>query len=82
MKEVLDEVMAHAGDDMAVVVKTNMYDGFKSGLQVEECIKVAQEIEKHGVHALVLTAGFVSKAPFTVMGGAMPIKALAHYMNP
>ena len=82
MNEVMAEVMEHAGDDMAVVVKTNMYDGFKSGLKVEECIRIAQEIEKHGVHALVLTAGFVSKAPFTVMGGAMPIKTLAHYMNP
>lgn len=82
MNEVLDEVMRHAGDDMAVVVKTNMYDGFKSGLQVDDCITVAKEIEKHGVHALVLTAGFVSRAPFVVMGGAMPIRTLAHYMNP
>lgn len=82
MEEVLDEVMRHAANDMAVVVKTNMYDGFKAGLKVEDCLKVAQTIERHGVHALVLTAGFVSKAPFTVMGGAMPIKALAHYMNP
>lgn len=80
MNEVLDEVMLHAKDDMAVVVKTNMYDGFKSGMQVGDCITVAQEIEKHGVHALVLTAGFVSKAPMVVMGGAMPIKTLAHYM--
>ena len=60
MNEVMAEVMEHAGDDMAVVVKTNMYDGFKAGLKVEECIRIAQEIEKHGVHALVLTAGFVS----------------------
>ena len=82
MREVLTEVMEHAGDDMAIVVKTNMYDGFKSGLQIDDCITIAKEIEKIGVHALVLTAGFVSKAPFTVMGGAMPIKTLAHYMNP
>ncbi len=82
MNEVLSEVMAHAKDDMAVVVKTNMYDGFKSGMQVEDCITVAKEIEKHGVHGMVLTAGFVSKAPMVVMGGAMPLKTLAHYMNP
>ena len=82
MNEVLDEVMAHAGNDMAVVVKTNMYDGFRKGLGVEDCITVASEIEKHGVHALVLTAGFVSKAPMVVLGGAMPLKTLAHYMNP
>ncbi|MBR6054472.1 MAG: NADH:flavin oxidoreductase [Bacteroidales bacterium] len=82
MNEVLDCVMEHAGNDMAVVVKTNMYDGFKRGLQIDDCIKVAQEIEKHGVHGLVLTAGFVSKAPMVVLGGAMPLKTMTHYMNP
>ncbi len=82
MNEVLDEVMKHAGNDMAVVVKTNMFDGFKSGMQVEDCITVAKEIQKHGVHGMVLTAGFVSKAPMTVLGGAMPLKTMAHYMNP
>jgi len=81
MHEVLDEVMRHARTDMAVVVKTNMYDGFKSGLQVDDCLTVAKAIERHGVHAVVLTAGFVSKAPMVVMGGAMPIKTLAHYMD-
>lgn len=80
MREVMTEVMEHAKDDMAVVVKTNMYDGFKSGMQVDDCITVAKELEKMGVHGLVLTAGFVSKAPMVVMGGAMPIKTLAHYM--
>jgi len=82
MNEVLDEVMAHAGDDMAVVVKTNMFDGFKGGLEEEDCIKVAKEIERHGVHGIILSAGFVSKAPMVILGGAMPLKTLAHYMNP
>lgn len=82
MNEVLDEVMAHAGDDMAVVVKTNMFDGFKGGLQEEDCLKVAKAIERHGVHAIVLSAGFVSKAPMVILGGAMPLRTLAHYMNP
>ncbi|MBP5397014.1 MAG: NADH:flavin oxidoreductase [Bacteroidales bacterium] len=82
MNEVLDEVMKHAGDDMAVIVKTNMFDGFKKGLQVEECLTVAKEIEKHGVHGIVLSAGFVSKAPMVILGGAMPLKTLAWYMNP
>ena len=66
---------------MAVVVKVNMNDGFKGGMQREECIKVCQQLEKLGAHALVLTAGFVSKAPMQVMRGAMPLKTLAHYMD-
>lgn len=81
MREVITKVMKEAKDDMAVVVKTNMYDGFRSGMQVDECIQVAQELERLGVHALVLTAGFVSKAPMEVMRGAMPLKTLAHYMD-
>ena len=82
MNEVLDEVMLHAGSDMAVIVKTNMFDGFKRGLQVDDCITVAKEIEKHKVHGIVLSAGFVSKAPMVILGGAMPLKTLAYYMDP
>lgn len=81
MRLVIEEVMHAAGDDMAVVVKVNMHDGFRRGMQREECIKVAQELERLGVHALVLTAGFVSKAPMEVMRGAMPLKTLRYYMD-
>ncbi len=82
MKEVLREVMLQAGDDMTVVVKTNMFDGFKGGMEIPDCITVAKEIEKCGVHGIVLSAGFVSKAPMQVMGGTMPFKTLSYYMNP
>ena len=81
MRLVIEEVMRAAGDDMAVVVKVNMHDGFRRGMQREECLKVAQELERLGVHALVLTAGFVSKAPMEVMRGAMPLKTLRYYMD-
>lgn len=81
MQEVLSEVIKQAKDDMAVVVKTNMFDGFKGGLELPDCLTIAKEIEKKGVHGIVLSAGFVSKAPMQVMHGAMPIKTLAHYMD-
>lgn len=81
MQEVIREVMQAAGDDMGVVVKMNMHDGFKGGMQRPECLEVARELERLGVHAIVLSAGFVSKAPMEVMRGAMPLKTLAHYMD-
>ena len=81
MQLVIKRVLEVANKEIAVVVKTNMYDGFRSGMQVDECIKVAQELERLGVDALVLTAGFVSKAPMVVMHGAMPLKAMTHYMD-
>lgn len=81
MRQVMHKVMEVAGDDMGVIVKMNMHDGFKRGMQTPECIQVAKELEKLGAHALVLSAGFVSKAPMEVMRGSMPIKTLAYYMD-
>ena len=81
MRLVINEVMRVAGDDMGVVVKMNMHDGFRRGMQRAECLEVAKELERLGVHALVLSAGFVSKAPMEVMRGSMPIKTLRYYMD-
>lgn len=82
MQRVIRRVMEAARDDMGVIVKMNMHDGFCRGMQESECLEVARELERLGVHALVLSAGFVSKAPMEVMRGAMPIRTLAHYMDP
>ncbi len=81
MKMCLDEAMTAAGNDMAVLVKTNMSDGFKGGLETDDCIEVARNIEQCGVHALVLSGGFVSKAPMYVMRGRMPIQSMTYYMK-
>ena len=82
MQRVIRRVLEAAGDDMGVIVKMNMHDGFRRGMQEEECLEVARELERLGVHALVLSAGFVSKAPMEVMRGAMPLRAMTHYMDP
>ena len=80
MNEVLDAVMEHAKDDMAVVVKTNMWDNCWRGISIEEGITVAKEIAKHKVHGIILSGGTVSASPMTILSGAMPYKTLAHYM--
>ena len=77
----MDEVMKAAGNDMAVLVKMNMRDGFKGGMEIDECLEVAKRLKADGAHALVLSGGFVSKAPMYVMRGAMPIKTMTHYMD-
>ncbi len=81
MKICLEESMKAAGSDMGVIVKTNMRDGFKGGLKIDDCLTVAKEIEKAGVHAIVLSGGFVSKAPMYVMRGEMPIYSMTYYMK-
>ena len=81
MDMVMEEVMKAAKDDMAVLVKMNMRDGFKGGMELDESLQVAQRLKEDGAHALVLSGGFVSKAPMYVMRGAMPIKSMTYYMN-
>ena len=49
--------------------------------KLETIVQLERELERLGVHAIVLSAGFVSKAPMEVMRGAMPIRTLAHYMD-
>ena len=81
MQRVIRRVMEAAGDDIGVIVKMNMHDGFRRGMQEDECIEVARELERLGVHAIVLSAGFVSKAPMEVMRGAMPLRTMAYYTS-
>ena len=82
MQECLTEVLEEAAKlKMAVVVKHNMEDGFKGGIEVPESIEIAREIERLGVHGLVLSSGFVSRAPMAVMRGRIPTKTMGYYMG-
>lgn len=76
MLEVIREVMKAAGNDIAVVVKMNLRDGFQGGMEMDESIRVAKLLESEGVHGLVLSGGFVSKAPMYVMRGRMPLEVM------
>lgn len=81
MDMVMSEVMEAAGDDLAVFAKMNMRDGFKGGMEIDESLLVAERLAQSGVHALVLSGGFVSRAPMYVMRGEMPIRTMTHYMD-
>ena len=81
MDMVMDEVMKAAGNETAVLVKMNMRDGFKGGMDIDESLQVAKRLVGDGAQALVLSGGFVSKAPMYVMRGAMPVKTMTHYMT-
>ncbi|MCX6306353.1 MAG: NADH:flavin oxidoreductase [Bacteroidetes bacterium] len=81
MVEVIRAVTDAAAKNVAVVVKMNLRDGFKGGMELDESILVAGMLENLGVDGLVLSGGFVSKAPMYVMRGSMPVKVMAHYMK-
>ena len=82
MNMCLEEVMEAARKrGMGVLVKHNMEDGFKRGIQIPESIEIAKQIESFGVDGIVLSSGFVSKAPMAVMRGRIPTKTMGYYMG-
>lgn len=81
MEMSMDHVMKAAKDDMGVLIKMNMRDCCRNGMEIDESIEVGKTLEKCGAHALVLSSGFVSSAPMDVMRGAMPFKTMTHYME-
>ena len=58
MRMVIKEVKQAAGFDMAVLVKMNMRDGFKGGMEIEESLKVAAMLEADGVEFEFPDAGY------------------------
>ncbi|MBL8921937.1 MAG: NADH:flavin oxidoreductase [Myxococcaceae bacterium] len=82
MREVMREVRQAAAGAIAVVVKTNLRDGFEGGNQLEEGVAIAKALEEEGADALVLTGGFVSRAPMFIMRGPMPMKEMSRRMTP
>ena len=80
MKMVMEKVVAAGKGKVAIFVKMNTRDGFKGGMEIDDCITVAKELQKCGADALVLSGGFVSRAPMYVMRGEFPVMPIIHYM--
>ena len=81
LKEVMREVKKAAREDLAVLVKVNMRDGFDGGMEIQECLEVSKMLESWGADALVLSGGFVSKAPMYILRGSMPIRVMSRFMT-
>ncbi|MBN2498137.1 MAG: NADH:flavin oxidoreductase [Deltaproteobacteria bacterium] len=71
---VLRRVRDAAGKDLAVMAKCNLRDGFTRGLDLSEATEIIRRIQSEGVaDAVVLSGGFVSKTPFYMMRGELPV---------
>lgn len=81
LREVMARVRDAARGELAVLVKMNLRDGFVGGLELEEALEVARALEQDGADALILSGGFVSRAPMYVMRGAMPTRTMGRLMN-
>ncbi len=73
---VVDAVLDEIGAKRAVLAKMNMRDGYHGGLQLDDAVRVAMALEDHGVSGLVLSGGDVSKTPFYMLRGKVPVREM------
>ena len=69
----VERVRAAVGAGFPVLAKTNLRDGFRGGLEVDDAVGVARALEAAGVDAIVLSGGFTSRTPFFLLRGGRPL---------
>jgi 2,4-dienoyl-CoA reductase-like NADH-dependent reductase (Old Yellow Enzyme family) len=73
---VVDRVRAAVGDGFPILAKTNLRDGFRGGLEIDDAVAIARALEASGVDALVLSGGFVSRTPMFLLRGGRPLRQM------
>jgi 2,4-dienoyl-CoA reductase-like NADH-dependent reductase (Old Yellow Enzyme family) len=73
---VVARVREVVGDAFPIIVKTNLRDGFRGGLELEESLRIARMLEGAGVDLLVPSGGWVSKSPFYLLRGDRPLQTM------
>ncbi len=81
MIEMLTAVREALPSNMALIVRRNCWDGVDKGITKEEGVLTAKAIEQCGADAVVVSGGFVSRAPMYVMRGKMPVDIMAYFIQ-
>ncbi|MFW5875465.1 MAG: NADH:flavin oxidoreductase [Myxococcota bacterium] len=71
--EVLRRVRDALGPGRALLAKTNLQDGFRGGLELDDAIAIARQVEHEGADALVPSGGSVSRTPLYMLRGDVPL---------
>lgn len=71
--EIIKGIRNKVGTDFPILIKMNLYDGIKGGLEINEAIEISKAFENAGASALIPSSGFTSKTPFLMLRGRLPI---------
>lgn len=74
--QVITEVRRALGPDFPVLVKMNVRDGWRGGLEVDEAVQVARAFESAGATALVPSCGFTARTPLYMLRGGVPVREM------
>lgn len=71
--EVIEEVRKQVGPMFPILIKMNLSDGFRGGLDIDDAVQLAGIFEKSTADALILSGGYTSKTPFYLLRGGRPL---------
>jgi 2,4-dienoyl-CoA reductase-like NADH-dependent reductase (Old Yellow Enzyme family) len=74
---VVRAVREAVGPEFPVLVKMNLYDGMRGGLELEEAVEAARRYAQEGASALIPSCGFTAKTPLYMMRGNVPSREMA-----
>jgi 2,4-dienoyl-CoA reductase-like NADH-dependent reductase (Old Yellow Enzyme family) len=74
--EVVERVRDALPAGVPVLVKMNLRDGHRGGLEIEESAQIARWLAGRGADALVLSGGYVSRDAFFLFRGERPLRAM------
>jgi 2,4-dienoyl-CoA reductase-like NADH-dependent reductase (Old Yellow Enzyme family) len=75
--EVITAVREALGPDFPILVKMNVRDGWKGGLEVEEAVRTARAFQRAGASSLVPSCGFTARTPLYMLRGGVPVREMA-----
>lgn len=74
--EVIRAVRSALGPGYPILVKMNVTDGIRGGLELEDAARVARRFEREGASALVPSCDFTSKTPLMMLRGNVPTREM------
>jgi 2,4-dienoyl-CoA reductase-like NADH-dependent reductase (Old Yellow Enzyme family) len=77
--EIFHRARASLGTDYPILIKLNAYDGRKSGMRVDEAVKIAQMLEACGCSAIEVSCGTGEDGFHMSRGEKLPMEAVFRY---
>jgi 2,4-dienoyl-CoA reductase-like NADH-dependent reductase (Old Yellow Enzyme family) len=75
-ERVVAAVRDAVGGRLAITVKTNLEDGVRGGLGVDEAVEVATRLVAAGADGVLPSCGLVQRSPFFLLRGRAPVREM------
>jgi len=73
---VVEAVRKAVGPRVPLIAKTNLSDGVRGGLEVDDAVAIGGALEQVGIDAILMSGGLVDRTPLYLLRGARPLRGM------